>query len=120
MLEDTDGSQDQPTPPSVAVSRGDALHCNLLRIACADVWGLFSLTSSHLSVCKGEPTIVLQVASVAKLQSLKDAADAAGLVACAVRDAGRTQVAAGSMTCCAFGPAPTSVVDSITASLALL
>jgi PTH2 family peptidyl-tRNA hydrolase len=36
-----------------------------------------------------------------------------------VRDAGRTQIAAGSCTVLAIGPAPESIINQITGSLAL-
>lgn len=43
-----------------------------------------------------------------------------GLCAQVVRDAGRTQIAAGSATVLGVGPAPKSVVDQITGHLKLL
>ena len=45
---------------------------------------------------------------------------AAGLPAYIVRDAGRTQIAAGSQTVLAVGPAPKSAVDRVTGHLSLL
>ena len=46
-------------------------------------------------------------------------ARSAGLVAESIRDAGRTQVAAGTRTVCAIGPAPAKLIDSITGHLKL-
>ena len=48
------------------------------------------------------------------------AAKQAGLPVFTVSDAGKTQVAAGSKTVTAIGPAPESQVNRITGSLALL
>jgi peptidyl-tRNA hydrolase len=48
------------------------------------------------------------------------AAKEAGLPLYMVADAGRTQIAAGSKTVLAVGPAPQSLVDQVTGSLALL
>ena len=43
----------------------------------------------------------------------------AGLVAESIRDAGRTQVIAGTRTVCAIGPAPVKLIDTITGHLKL-
>ncbi|CDJ46806.1 peptidyl-tRNA hydrolase PTH2 domain-containing protein, putative [Eimeria brunetti] len=48
------------------------------------------------------------------------AATAAGLNACYIRDAGRTQVPRGSMTAIAVGPAPCSRIDKVTGHLKLV
>ena len=42
-----------------------------------------------------------------------------GLVACVIRDAGRTQIAAGSRTVLAIGPAPKQLIDKVTGHLKL-
>jgi hypothetical protein len=52
--------------------------------------------------------------------ALEAAAAAAGLMCYQVLDAGRTQIAAGSATVLAIGPAPKSEVDKITGHLSLL
>ena len=43
-----------------------------------------------------------------------------GLCARTIRDAGRTQIQAGSMTVLGVGPGPKSVVDQVTGELKLL
>ncbi len=43
-----------------------------------------------------------------------------GIVNYTVEDAGRTQIAAGSKTVCAIGPAPQSILDEITGSFKLM
>jgi PTH2 family peptidyl-tRNA hydrolase len=68
----------------------------------------------------GQPKVVLKVAGEADLADLCARAGAAGLPVQAIHDAGRTQVAAGTMTCCAIGPARPVDLDPVTASLSLL
>jgi len=68
----------------------------------------------------GQPKIALRVPTTEELVSLARAARAAGLPTYVVQDAGRTQIAAGSRTVLAIGPAPRSAVDAITGGLKLL
>ena len=68
----------------------------------------------------GMPKIVVQCASDEELQSLAAKAEAAGLPALLVRDAGRTVVAAGTPTCLGIGPATPADIDPITGALALV
>ena len=56
----------------------------------------------------------------AELHALRDLAKTAGLITYQVEDAGRTQIAAGSRTVLAIGPAPVKEVDQITGHLKLL
>jgi len=69
---------------------------------------------------EGQPKVVLKVGSAEELSQIADAARAAGLAVEIVRDAGRTQLAPGTLTCCAVGPAENSQVDAVTGGLALL
>ena len=55
-----------------------------------------------------------------QLADLARQARADGLVAEVIHDAGRTQVAPGTATCCAIGPADSDRVDRVTAGLSLL
>ncbi|PWW72040.1 peptidyl-tRNA hydrolase II [Tuber magnatum] len=55
-----------------------------------------------------------------ELETLAGVAASLGVVARIVRDAGRTQIKAGSSTVLGIGPAPRSVVDQITGHLKLL
>ncbi|RPB02524.1 peptidyl-tRNA hydrolase II [Choiromyces venosus 120613-1] len=55
-----------------------------------------------------------------ELETLAGVAASLGVVARIVRDAGRTQIKAGSATVLGVGPAPRSVVDQITGHLKLL
>ena len=71
----------------------------------------------------GEPIIVLRGAGTAEdeggLPALARAATDSGVLASAVRDAGRTQVAAGTWTALALGPATEPSLDVLTGSLRL-
>jgi PTH2 family peptidyl-tRNA hydrolase len=68
----------------------------------------------------GQPKVVLKVAGETELARLCEQATASGLPVQVIHDAGRTQIAAGTMTCCAIGPAYGDDVDRVTAPLALL
>ena len=68
----------------------------------------------------GSAKVVLQVETEADLMDIVDKARMAKLPVTYIRDAGRTQIAAGSKTVAAVGPAPASRVDAITGSLKLL
>lgn len=69
---------------------------------------------------EGQPKVVLRVSGEQELSRLATAARAAGLPVELVRDAGRTQLAPGTPTCCAIGPAESSRIDALTGSLSLL
>jgi peptidyl-tRNA hydrolase, PTH2 family len=68
----------------------------------------------------GQPKVVLRASSGDELDSLAAQASAAGLPVQVIHDAGRTQVAEGTPTCCAIGPAEASRIDAITGELPLL
>lgn len=68
----------------------------------------------------GEPIVVLKCDSLAHLEALHSTAEELGVHTATVKDAGRTQVAPGTVTVLAVGPAAEEVVDVITGSLKLL
>jgi peptidyl-tRNA hydrolase, PTH2 family len=68
----------------------------------------------------GQPKVVLKAPTGEVLNDIIALARAVGLPVQVVHDAGRTQVASGTMTCCAIGPAPDDRVDAVTAGLSLL
>jgi peptidyl-tRNA hydrolase, PTH2 family len=68
----------------------------------------------------GQPKVVLRAAGEDELAALAGRAAAAGLAVDLVRDAGLTQVPAGTVTCCAIGPDDAGPIDAVTGSLALL
>ena len=55
-----------------------------------------------------------------RLGAVAAAADAAGLPVHIIHDAGRTQLAPGTPTCCAIGPAANARIDAVTGGLSLL
>lgn len=67
----------------------------------------------------GQPKVVLKLDGADELEELCAAAEAAGLPVERIRDAGRTQVAPGTLTCCAIGPAPDEEVDPAVKELTL-
>ncbi|HEY2507394.1 MAG TPA: peptidyl-tRNA hydrolase Pth2 [Streptosporangiaceae bacterium] len=68
----------------------------------------------------GQPKVVLRATGEAHLQEIAEQASAAGLPVQVIHDAGRTQVAEGTPTCCAIGPAAASRIDVVTGQLSLL
>ena len=62
----------------------------------------------------GTAKIALKVKSQDEMLAIEAAARASGINSYLVRDAGRTQIPAGSLTVCALGPAPISAIDAIT------
>ena len=71
-------------------------------------------------LAEGQPKVVLKVASAEQLAEVARGAVAAGLPVELIRDAGRTQVEPGTVTCCAVGPADSARVDAVTGELSLL
>jgi len=68
----------------------------------------------------GQPKVVLRANSEEDLFAIAAQATEAGLPVQVIQDAGRTQVAEGTPTCCAIGPAADSKIDAITGQLSLL
>lgn len=67
----------------------------------------------------GMPKVVLRCESEAALLALADEAEAAGLPTMLVRDAGRTVVEAGTITCVGIGPDTAAKIDAVTGTLKL-
>jgi PTH2 family peptidyl-tRNA hydrolase len=67
----------------------------------------------------GTTKVVLGVADEKTLLDLFQKVHASGLPAAITRDAGRTEVASGTVTAIAVGPAPATEIDKITAQLKL-
>jgi peptidyl-tRNA hydrolase, PTH2 family len=68
----------------------------------------------------GQPKVVLRAGSEDELQVIAAQAAAADLPVQVIHDGGRTQVAEGTPTCCAIGPAAAARIDPITGELSLL
>ncbi|WP_218943469.1 aminoacyl-tRNA hydrolase [Exilibacterium tricleocarpae] len=80
-------------------------------------------TESDLSnqwLREGMPKVVLKVDDEQALLALRERAAAAGVSAELIRDAGRTVVAAGTITCLGLGPAATETLTALTAEYKLL
>ncbi len=88
--------------------------------AVAAVLACFGGAVFHKWLEDGQPKVVLKAPTAEVLNDVIDRARAAGLPVELVLDAGRTQLTAGTLTCCAIGPAPRDQVDAITANLSLL
>jgi peptidyl-tRNA hydrolase, PTH2 family len=69
---------------------------------------------------EGMPKIVVAVRSEAELLSLEKQAMDMRVPAAVIRDAGRTVLAAGTVTCLGLGPAAAAEIDKITGALPLL
>lgn len=69
---------------------------------------------------RGVAKICLKAEREIELYEILQQAKSIGLVCFIVEDAGRTQIAAGSRTVLALGPAPVSIIDQITSHLELL
>ncbi|KAJ2910949.1 hypothetical protein GGI21_000335 [Coemansia aciculifera] len=67
----------------------------------------------------GQAKVTLKCGSAEELVDLQKRAQAAGLVAQSISDAGRTQIAAGSLTVLGIGPGPVSAIDRISSHLKL-
>ena len=67
----------------------------------------------------GQAKVALQIGSEDELFMLQAAAMSLSLTAKVIRDAGRTQIAAGSATVLGIGPAPKSLIDQVTGALKL-
>jgi len=68
----------------------------------------------------GQAKICVKIKGEEEMLSLEEECRAAGMVTHVVCDAGHTQIAAGSMTVLAIGPAPVDVIEPLTAHLKLL
>lgn len=69
---------------------------------------------------EGSKKIVLKIASVQKLFELKEIAKRLNVPNYLVKDAGRTEIPASTITCLAIGPDEDEIVDKITQDLKLL
>lgn len=69
---------------------------------------------------QGMKKVVLKVADEKELLQIKRNAEDAGLVVAIISDAGRTHLAAGTVTCLGIGPDKTEKVDKVTGQLKLV
>ncbi|MGL6298911.1 MAG: peptidyl-tRNA hydrolase Pth2 [Methanobacteriaceae archaeon] len=69
---------------------------------------------------EGSKKVVLKVASVQELFELKEIAKRLNVPNYLVKDAGRTELPASTITCLAIGPDEDEIIDKITQNLKLL
>jgi peptidyl-tRNA hydrolase len=68
----------------------------------------------------GQPKVVVRVLSLEALEAAMARAADAGVATSLVADAGRTELEAGTKTCCAFGPDTDAALEPVTGDLPLL
>jgi len=69
---------------------------------------------------QGQKKVVVKVSSLEELMNIFNEARKHKLPTCIIRDAGKTQLKPGTITCIALGPAPSRILDEITGKLKLL
>ena len=67
----------------------------------------------------GQPKVVVKVNSEEELRNLYLQVKSLDLICCIIKDAGRTQLPAGTSTVLGIGPGPSEIIDSVTSSLKL-
>ena len=68
----------------------------------------------------GQMKAVLKVAKEADFYPLKQAAERAGLTTALIKDAGHTEIPAGTVTVLGIGPGDETAIDKVTGHLSLL
>jgi len=69
---------------------------------------------------EGQKKVVLKVSSLTELIERMEKASEHGLIVSIIRDAGRTQLIPGTITCVGIGPDKEELIDQITGDLKLL
>ncbi|HJW96749.1 MAG TPA: peptidyl-tRNA hydrolase Pth2 [archaeon] len=69
---------------------------------------------------EGSKKVVARAETLKELLDLQKKARSLGLPCSLIRDAGRTQLKPGTITCLGIGPAPESQMDKVTAKLKML
>jgi PTH2 family peptidyl-tRNA hydrolase len=69
---------------------------------------------------EGQKKVAVKVAGEKEIGELEEAADDLGLPHALIVDRGLTEVPEGTVTCLGIGPAPSKMVDRLTANLKLL
>ena len=85
--------------------------------------GAFLAASSEAQVAwleAGMPKIVVYASDEQAILALEQAAHQNQIPACLIRDAGRTVVSPGTITCLGIGPAAAKGIDSLTGALPLV
>lgn len=92
------------------------------QVAHAAVQGFLEASSGAQKswLAAGMPKVVVQVSSEQEVLSLAQQARQAGLPIALIKDAGKTVVAPGTVTCLCIGPAHAEDIDPITGKLELV
>lgn len=69
---------------------------------------------------QGQAKVVVKAGGEGELDELLKRAKTLGLPTSLIRDAGRTQLEPGTVTCLGIGPAPADLIDRVTGNLKLL
>ena len=69
---------------------------------------------------EGQKKVVVRVGNLRELHELKTQAEAMGISAALISDAGLTEVEPGTVTCLGVGPEKIDIIDRITGDLPLL
>ena len=69
---------------------------------------------------EGQKKVVLKVDSLERLYVIKAIVDANSINSSLITDAGRTEIAPGSVTCIGIGPSTDAILDKITGELSML
>ena len=69
---------------------------------------------------EGQKKVVLKVDSLERLYEIKAIVDANSINYSLITDAGRTEIAPGSVTCIGIGPSTDAILDKITGELSML
>ena len=108
----------------IVVNRSLALPKGKLaaQVAHAAVGAFLAATAESQStwLAVGMPKIVVYAADADTLLQLEERANGQQIPACLVRDAGRTVLAAGTITCLGLGPASAGELDPLTGELRLV
>lgn len=92
------------------------------QVAHGSVAALLTSDSDKINqwLSQGMPKIIVQGENTEQLEELNSKASEAGVCAQLIRDAGKTVVEAGTVTCLAIGPDEAEKVDAISGRLKLL
>ena len=109
------------TRKELALSRGQlASQCSHAAAECALKANWDASATLNARTAYGARKIVCEASSLDALKRLFGEAQAAGLVCYMVKDAGHTEIPAGTVTVVGIGPGPRRSIDSLTGSLSLV
>jgi PTH2 family peptidyl-tRNA hydrolase len=93
---------------SAGKSTVQACHASVAAVLCAKTVDLEQWNG------EGQTKIALAVNSLAELESLKSRCEALGILHVLISDAGRAELAPGTITALAIGPADEALIDRVT------